>query len=183
MYNNERYQQSVQRLQSVIRRPGTGGTDYMKPHLDRSFFIERTRDFVERCRIPYNDLEIIHVAGTSGKGSTSSMIANVLHAAGQHVGLFRSPFVTTSIENIEVDGLLISPDDFSDLVDWVMPFVDAAGADDPEMAPSYGEIFFAIAMKHFVNIGCEWVVLETGCGGRFDYTNIIENPRICVLTR
>ncbi len=166
----ERYRARVARLQSVI---GSRDADYMLPQSDRSAFLARTQRLCDRLGNPERGFQVVHVAGTSGKGSTATMIYEIVHAAGKHVGIFRSPFVTTSIENIEVDGLLVAPDDFVALVDAVMPVREDA---------SYAEIFFAMAMKHFHDAGCEWVVLETGCGGRFDYTNVVPTPRVCVLT-
>jgi len=185
MFTNSRYHHSVTRLQSVIPRHASGSAvthDYMKPQEDRAVFLERTRRLCEQLHVDADAFQIVHVAGTSGKGSTSTMIYNMLRASGKKVGIFRSPFVTTSIENIEVDGLLIAPDAFADLVDRIIPIAEQIATTTPKQTPSYSELFFAIAMQYFTDSACEWVVLETGCGGRFDYTNIVKKPRVCVLT-
>jgi dihydrofolate synthase/folylpolyglutamate synthase len=166
MSNHHNYFTAVARLQSVIHVPDA---NYMQPQEDRTVFLERMRRLCERVGVLDTPFQIVHVAGTSGKGSTSTMIYEMLRASGAHVGIFRSPFVTTSIENIEVDGQLIAPDNFARLVDYVMLLASDA---------SYSELFFAIAMRYFVDSGCAWVVLETGCGGRFDYTNVVASSQV-----
>ncbi|MDZ4221703.1 MAG: Mur ligase family protein, partial [Patescibacteria group bacterium] len=111
---------------------------------------------------------VIHVAGTAGKGTTTAYLHNIFHGAGFRVGSFTSPYATTSIEKIKVDAKLIDPLVFAKLVGRIKPVVVAMGKDYEYGRPSYFEIFFAISLLYFQKMKCEYIVLEVGCGGRYD---------------
>ena len=98
------------------------------------------------------------------------MIQQALVKQGRKAGLFTSPFVTTSIEKIQVGDLYIDPLEFAQIVEEMKPKIDEAFAKCPWGGPSYFERFLAIA-PIFQKQKCEWVVLEVGCGGRYDATN------------
>lgn len=175
----ERYYSAVRALQSTIPKETRS---YMKPDPDRSFFLERAHRFMKRLGNPERGFKVVHVTGTSGKGSTAAMIYSVLYAAGKTVGLKTSPFVTTSIENVQINGQLVDPLVFAEAVETVMPVFEEIEREDPEYLPSYSEVFFAVALVCFQKINCEWIVVEVGCGGRFDYTNVFEKKVAAVIT-
>lgn len=178
MFRN--YHKSIELLESTINQEHRS---YMEARTqDRSFFLERAKHLFSRLGNPERNFRLIHVAGTSGKGSTTAMIYETMVAAGMDVGMYLSPYVTTAVENIHARGRLIDPEEFTIHVDAVMKVVREIRDQEPKYSPSYAEIFFAVAMIYFKNIGCEWLVLEAGCGGRFDKTNIIPTPAISVLT-
>ncbi len=129
---------------------------------------------------PQDELSCIHVAGTNGKGSTSYLIANVLKYQGYKVGLFTSPFIEIFNERIRLNGENISD---SDLVKYTIKVKNAV---DYLIGKGYYPIEFevitAIAFLYYKDQKCDYVVLETGLGGRYDSTNIIKNNTLCVIT-
>ena len=167
-------------LQGLNNLPLDG--DYLvdKHHADR--YIKRMRYFLNLIGNPDEGLKFIHIAGTSGKGTVTSMVHEILLASGKNVGSFTSPFVTTPIEQIKVGDAYISPDEFADIVEYLKPFIDVAYAEGPYGSPSYFEIFFSIALVYFQRKKCDWVVLEVGLGGRYDATNVIERPSVTAIT-
>lgn len=145
----------------------------IKPGLER---------ITELCRLlgnPQEGLRIIHVAGTNGKGSTSTMAANMLKAAGYTVGLYTSPYVVDFRERIQVNGHMISPLDLAHTVEKVKGAVEILNARGEE--PTEFEVITAVAFLYFKEKRCDAVVLEVGLGGRFDATNIIPCPAVSVI--
>jgi len=149
------------------------------------FPLERMRDLLTRLGNPQQQVKIVHVAGTKGKGSTSSMIAAVLTAAGYRTGLFTSPHLIDLEERIAVDGQQCSPEELVSLVDrlrGVTAEMDAQAARRPgEVGPTYFELTTAMALMHFVDRGAAAAVLEVGMGGRLDSTNACL-PEVAVIT-
>ncbi len=139
--------------------------------------LERIRALCKALGDPQKNMTFIHVAGTNGKGSTSSMLSNILIRAGYRVGLYTSPFIYRFNERIRVDGKDISDDDLARLTHELKPIVDAM-----EDKPTEFELITAIAFEHFKRSGCRLVVLEVGMGGRFDSTNVIRRPLLSIIT-
>ena len=139
--------------------------------------LERISALCHALGNPQNELNFIHVAGTNGKGSVSSMLSSVLRAAGYKVGLYTSPYILRFNERIRVDGESISDEALAALTDRVK-----AVAEKMDDRPTEFEVITAIAFEHFRNEKCDVVVLEVGMGGRLDATNIIEAPTLSVIT-
>ncbi|MBI2411364.1 MAG: hypothetical protein HYV32_05725 [Candidatus Kerfeldbacteria bacterium] len=173
------YHQAVQWLESTITKQAPS---YMHTAGDKTFFLERTRRLFKRLGNPERGFQVVHVTGTSGKGSTAMMVYEMLRTSGKRVGLYTSPFVTTTAENIQSNGQLIAPVDFAICTRRVRKVVEKIAQEEPEWYPSYSEILFAIGVLYFQKIQCEWVVVEVSCGGRFDVTNIFLQAKWCVLT-
>ncbi|MES2470651.1 MAG: Mur ligase family protein [Patescibacteria group bacterium] len=148
---------------------------------DLNFYLNRTKYFLDLLGNPEKSFKYIHVTGTAGKGTVSSMLHETLVASGKKTGIFTSPFVTTTIEQIKVNREYISPAEFTKLVDYIKPFIEKSKS-GPYGNPSAFELLFVISILHFANKKCEWVVLEVGMGGRYDATNIIEEPVITAIT-
>lgn len=180
MYSLEKYYKAVNFLESLSNLSLQGGYMIDKHHAD--VYIKRMRYFLGFIGNPDKKLKFIHIAGTSGKGTVTNMVHDILLASGKKVGSFTSPLVTTSIEKIRVKDKYISPDEFSDIVDYLKPFIDKTYVNGPYGRVSYFEIFLAIALIYFKRQRCEWVVLEVGLGGRYDATNVIEKPIITAIT-
>lgn len=125
-------------------------------------------------------LRFIHVAGTNGKGSTSTMLANICRCAGYKTGLFISPYVLDFRERIQVNGKMISQAALSDIVERIQPVADAMR--EQGESPTEFEVITAAAFLYYAESGCDRVVLETGLGGRLDSTNIIPCPEVSVIT-
>ncbi len=145
-------------------------------------YLKRTRWLLNQLGDPDRKFKFIHVTGTSGKGSTATMLASVLKVAGRQVGLFTSPFATTSIEKIAVNGKYIQPKDFVLIVERIRPLIAKSVRECPWGRPTYFEVFLVMAFLYFQQRKCEWVVLEVGCGGRYDATNVIEKKELALIT-
>ena len=139
--------------------------------------LERITELLDKLGNPQDRLRFIHVAGTNGKGSFCSMTESVLRAAGYKTGLFVSPFIKDFNERICVCGKPIDKEALARATAIVRPVAD--GMAD---APTEFELITAIGFVHFVECGCEIVVLETGMGGRLDSTNVIKDPLVTVIT-
>ncbi|OGY86884.1 MAG: hypothetical protein A2233_05545 [Candidatus Kerfeldbacteria bacterium RIFOXYA2_FULL_38_24] len=174
------YKKAVRRLEKTIQPLKKS---YMDSTVQKNgkFFLERTQRLMAKLKNPEKNFNYIHVAGTAGKGSTATMIYEVLHAARYNVGLHTSPHVSTTLERMQVRGKLINPQSFIWAVNKVLPLVERLKHNDP-WRPSYSEIAFAVALIAFKKEHCQWLVIETSCGGRYDLTNIIPAPLICILT-
>jgi dihydrofolate synthase/folylpolyglutamate synthase len=123
---------------------------------------------------PENKLKFIHVAGTNGKGSTSSMLASILTESGEKVGLFTSPHIIDFRERIRVNGVKISEQ-------FVIDFSKDIRSKNISFSPSFFEISFLMALNYFSESKCTVCVIETGLGGRLDATNII-TPLLSIIT-
>lgn len=180
MNTNNRYTRAVNYIEGLSNLPME--KDYMKDRSSPQIYLDRMEYFLAALGHPEKGFQYIHVTGTAGKGTVTTMLHNMLHANGKRVGSYTSPFVTTSIEKIRVNDLYIAPDEFADIVDELKPVIDAMYLDSPFGKPSYFEIFLAIALLYFKKQHCEWVVLEVGAGGRYDATNFIASPVATVIT-
>lgn len=123
---------------------------------------------------PQDDLKLIHVAGTNGKGSVCSMLASILTESGEKTGLFTSPHIHDFRERIRINGALISEEE-------VVSFCTHLRASLLDFEPSFFEITCCMALVHFKQNKCSIAVIETGLGGRLDATNII-TPILSVIT-
>ena len=123
---------------------------------------------------PHRDFRIIHVAGTNGKGSVSSMLASVLMGMGHRVGLYTSPHLVDFRERIKVNGEMITQEAVLDFLERTEGFVD-------ENDPSFFEITTAMAFDYFAGCEVDYAVVECGLGGRLDSTNIV-TPVLSVIT-
>lgn len=130
---------------------------------------------------PQDKLNIIHVAGTNGKGSTSSYLTFCMLEAGYDVGLFTSPFLERFNERIKINDKDIANEDLGRITALVKKAVDkmlAEGLDHPTTF----EIVTAIAFVYFEENNLDYVVLEVGLGGRYDSTNVIKNSLASIIT-
>jgi dihydrofolate synthase/folylpolyglutamate synthase len=144
--------------------------------------LARTADFLDFAGNPQSHYPSIHVAGTSGKGSVVTMMAEMLTAAGYRTGRHISPYLQLCNEKLVVDGRMVSPSGFTRAVrrlarihtDWVRarrPFNDLR----------YGEAWVALTYLWFAWQRVDWAVMETGLGGRFDPSNVLP-ASLAVLT-
>ena len=139
--------------------------------------LERISELCERLGHPERDLTFIHIAGTNGKGSVSAMLDSILRAAGYRVGLFTSPYIERFNERIRFAGADISDGDLARDTETVK-----ACADRMADSPTEFELITAIAFVYYRRMGCDYVVLECGLGGRLDSTNVITTPVLSIIT-
>lgn len=191
MDDYQRYKSAVRWLERLNKTRST--KQFMLDRSHPEHYLQRMRALLELLGNPDREIKYIHITGTAGKGTVSTMVHNGLAAAGKRVGLFTSPYCVTVAENIQVNGRLISVNEFSDLVDRVrkvlLSWPDHRRGGTPPTGgaqnltrPSYFEMLLAIAFLYFKKKQCEWVVLEVGLGGRYDATNVIATPRVCAIT-
>lgn len=145
------------------------------------FKLDRMRLLLSLIGNPQDRIPAVHVAGTKGKGSTCTMIAAVLAAAGQRVGLYISPHISAFEERMTVNGQRPSPQELVAYVNRLLPVVAEMDRLPGQMQPTYFELATAIAWLYFIDQQADLVVLETGLGGRLDSTNICR-PKVCVIT-
>jgi dihydrofolate synthase / folylpolyglutamate synthase len=129
---------------------------------------------------PHKQLRVIHVTGTNGKGSTCTFVASILREAGYRVGLYLSPYVHDVRERIQIDGAMISEEDFAALATEIKPVADKIAATDLGPVTEF-EVKTMMAYLHFARREVDFAVIEVGMGGRFDATNIVE-PLVAVIT-
>ena len=127
---------------------------------------------------PQDKLSYIHVAGTNGKGSVCAMTASVLQKAGYKTGLYTSPFIEVFNERIQINGENIPDNALAENATIIKNAVNTLNIELSEFAQ-----ITAIAFLYFANRNCDYVVLETGLGGRLDATNVIKTPKVCVITK
>lgn len=142
--------------------------------------MERIRALCAELGNPQEKLKIIHVAGTNGKGSTSTMISNILRKSGYDTGLFISPYVTDFRERIQYNGNMIEKNELAECVEKVKNVIEKFAERD--IQPTEFEAVTAAAFVYFEKKKCDFVVLEVGLGGRLDSTNVINAPYVSVLT-
>ena len=138
--------------------------------------LSRMEVLLEKLGNPQNHLKFIHVAGTNGKGSVCAMTAQILQCAGFQTGLFTSPVIADYREQFQINGRMISEDDFARLSETVKQACDHM--DDP---PSEFEKAVALAFLYFHERQCDLVVLEVGLGGADDATNVIGTPEVAAI--
>ncbi len=142
--------------------------------------MERIRALCNELGNPQDKLKVIHVAGTNGKGSTSTMISNILRKSGYNTGLFISPYVTDFRERIQYNGNMIKKNELAECVERVKSAIERLSVKN--IQPTEFEAITATAFLYFKKKNCDYVVLEVGLGGRLDSTNVINAPYVSVIT-
>ena len=139
----------------------------MKPGLDSIGTV------CSRLGDPQDALRVVHVAGTNGKGATCALIESSLRAAGFSTGRYTSPHLVSLTERFMLNGTPVSEES-----------LDEAYASLPDTEGlTYFELLTAAAFELYRRKQVDWLVLETGLGGRLDATNIVKRPELCVITR
>ncbi len=157
--------------------------DYIEgiPKFTKKHPLEHTREFLKRLGNPAEQKKIIHVAGTNGKGSVCAYIKAILTAEGKKTGFFTSPHLVSVNERIEICGRPIENDSFFRIfleVYQIALEMEAEGLGHP----SYFEFLFGMGMKAFEASDVEYIILETGLGGRLDATNAVKHPVLTIIT-
>ena len=165
LWQSEMYAEVVKRIESLKRFGNKSGR-------------EVTEHLLPRLSNPDTGMKIIHIAGTNGKGSVAMYIAAALEANGYKTGLFTSPHLITIRERIQVNRKLISEENFTRLAERVL------SVEMPdEYTPTFFDICLAVSLLYFKEQNCDYVVLETGLGGRLDSTRGIgQKPLVGVIT-
>ena len=141
---------------------------------------QRLRAFLRFIGDPHLSYRCLHVAGTSGKGSTSAFLASILSRHGFRTGLHVSPYLQVETEKLQIDDKLLSAQSFAGYVEALDKEV-RRWTDAGNHALTYGEFWVALTFLCFQRENCDFAVVETGAGGRFDLTNVVQ-PDVSVIT-
>ena len=139
--------------------------------------LERVKELLERIGSPQDELKIIHVTGTNGKGSVCVMLESILRAAGYRIGMFTSPYMRKMNDCIRLDGRPIADECLAAVTDRLRPVVEQM-----EDRPTEFEFLTAAALSLFQSEHCGIVILETGMGARQDATNVTKQCLLSVIT-
>lgn len=162
------YQENIEWLYARTTTFQNVGADAYKPGLEGVGLLS------EAFGNLHKRLRTLHVGGTNGKGSVSSILASVMQESGLKTGLFTSPHLLDFRERIRINGEMIPEDAVSD-------FLDRYRSLDLNLEPSFFELTTVMAFDWFARNNVDIAIIEVGLGGRLDSTNIIE-PAICVIT-
>lgn len=143
--------------------------------------LDHTKALLKCLGDPQNQMQVIHVAGTNGKGSVCAYLDSMLRAGGYKVGLFTSPHLVKINERFKINGEMISDERFVKAFEEVQKIIKKAQEDGLDH-PSYFETLFLMGMVVFKEADVDYVVLETGLGGRLDATNTVDHPLACIIT-
>ncbi|MDY6011518.1 folylpolyglutamate synthase/dihydrofolate synthase family protein [Clostridium sp.] len=156
---------------NYIKKVGNFGSNYG---------LERTERLLEILGNPHKKLNVIHIAGTNGKGSTTSMIASILIEEGFNVGMYTSPFLEEFEERIQINRQNIKKNDLANYMDYIKEAVDKV-IEEGYNHPTEFEIITCLMFKYFYDKKVDYAVVEVGLGGRLDSTNVV-NPLLTVIT-
>ena len=157
--------------------------DYIEelPKFTEKHPLNHTKKYLEKLQNPAENCKVIHVAGTNGKGSVCAYLQAVLEAEGKKTGFFTSPHLIKINERIQIGREEISDDAFYEVFCEAYEVAQEM-EQEGEGHPSYFEFLFGMGMKAFEKAGVEYIILETGLGGRLDATNAVERPILTVIT-
>ncbi|HSK13139.1 MAG TPA: Mur ligase family protein, partial [Phnomibacter sp.] len=166
------YQQTIEYLYSRLPMfTRIGAAAYKKD-------LHNTLVLLEALGNPHKRFKSIHIAGTNGKGSTSHMLAAILHIAGYKTGLYTSPHLYDFRERIKVSGVqqleMVSKEFVVEFTEKIAPLIES-------IEPSFFEVTVAMAFEWFARERIDIAVVETGLGGRLDSTNVI-TPELSIIT-
>jgi dihydrofolate synthase/folylpolyglutamate synthase len=141
--------------------------------------LERMRALLRALGDPQNAYPTLHVGGTSGKGSTATMLAAALTQSGKRTGLHTKPHLSSMTERLRIDGVPISEDAFAALLDEIRPAIDSVAAEHGRA--TYYETLLALSFAYFAKARVDVAVIEVGIGGTLDGTNVLL-PEVAVIT-
>jgi dihydrofolate synthase/folylpolyglutamate synthase len=141
--------------------------------------LERMQTLLRHLGDPHRAYPTLHVGGTSGKGSTSTMLARALTTSGKRVGLHTKPHLTSVTERARIDGVAISEERFAEILGEMMPAIERTTTEHER--PSYYETTLALAFVYFARENVDAAVIEVGIGGALDGTNLVA-PEVSIIT-
>lgn len=144
---------------------------------ERTFNLDRMRRLLSQLGNPHEELKVVQLAGTKGKGSACAMLASMLQACGYTVGLYTSPHLVDLRERISIDGSMISYQDVAEIFKQIALKENIFGS----RLPTFFEILTVAALRYFADQAVDVAVLETGLGGRLDCTSVVQ-PLVTGMT-
>lgn len=143
--------------------------------------LDRIRKLLATLGNPQDQLPMVHIAGTNGKGSVTAMLTSILKSAGYKVGVFTSPHLIQVRERIAINGSPILPDDFHYEIESLKAHLESLSWPREDW-PTYFEFLNVLAYQYFRQKQVDISVFETGLGGRLDSTNVVSQPNLTVIT-
>lgn len=143
--------------------------------------LEAIKELLSLTGDPQDKLRIIHVAGTNGKGSTIAFLSEILINAGYRVGVYTSPALLRITDQIRINDVEISEEDFSNVISRLRPYIEKMSESGHKITTQFETVTVA-ALMYFLEKSCDVVILECGLGGKTDATNIIPTPILSVIT-
>lgn len=138
------------------------------------YTLDRVQEAVHILGNPQLQYQVVHVGGTSGKGSTCQIIASILQVKGKRVGLFTSPAIVSPLERLQINGKPVTERTFLQLTNAVWPLLEPVQL-------TYFEFFTIMALYYFSKESVAYAVIEVGMGGRLDATNVV-TPTVAIVT-
>lgn len=180
------YEQADAWLLSLIRDPLGRSFTQEKPKAERlqayQQKLARLRHFLHHAGTPQQKYKTVHITGTSGKGSVTTMINALLQATGVRVGHHINPYLQLPLEKLMVNGRFTSPQAFAQHVthfkELYETWLPKRGEHD---GLRYGEVWVSLTYFYFAQEQVEWAVMEAGMGGRFDASNVVDSE-LAVIT-
>lgn len=151
------------------------------PKFTKKTSLDHTRRLLDLLGHPEKELKIIHVAGTNGKGSVCSFLNAMFMEGGYRCGLFTSPHLVKINERYLINNQMADDETFLKAFHRVMEAAEAAMAAG-DTHPTYFETLLLMGLLIFKEAGVDYLILETGMGGRLDATNVVEKPLACIIT-
>lgn len=138
------------------------------------YTLDRVQQAVEIVGNPQLKYKVVHVGGTSGKGSTCQIVSSILQASGKRVGLFTSPAIVSPLERLQINGKPVTEKKFVQLTNHVWSQLEP-------IQLTYFEFFTIMALYYFAEAKANYAVVEVGMGGRLDATNVV-TPTVAIVT-
>jgi dihydrofolate synthase/folylpolyglutamate synthase len=142
------------------------------------FGLTQVKRILEALGNPHRELQVIHIGGTNGKGSTAALMASILQREGYRVGLYTSPHLIDFNERIRVNGQMIENEEVAELTSWMIERVHSAKIRDPF---TFFDFTTAMAFLYFSRKTVDLAIVEVGLGGRLDSTNVVD-PLLSMIT-
>ncbi|CAB3402439.1 unnamed protein product [Caenorhabditis bovis] len=180
--NDERYEEAIRLLNGLQSNAATIKKMREQREQMQSMNVPQCRKFLDCMGITSKDvdnLHIIHISGTKGKGSTSAFVERILRSSGLRTGMYTSPHLVHARERIRLDGVPIDEYTFSTEFFDVYHCLKSKYADD---MPAYFKFLTLLAFQIFVKDKVDVAIIEVGIGGEYDCTNVVENPSVCGIT-
>uniref|UniRef100_A0A915PQD8 tetrahydrofolate synthase n=1 Tax=Setaria digitata TaxID=48799 RepID=A0A915PQD8_9BILA len=181
------YQEAVSRLNGLQSNAVAVRKSLKERDQLPSVNLVATKWCLEKCNIKLEEIDklnVIHVSGTKGKGSTCAFTESILRHLGFKTGFYSSPHLVHVRERIRINGLPLLEEDFVKYFQYIYSSLEKAvkESDDPTTMPSYFKFLTVMAFHVFIEEKVDVAIIEVGIGGEHDCTNIIQNPVVCGIT-
>lgn len=150
------------------------------PRFTQKHVLADTRKFLDYMGAPDEQMQILHIAGTNGKGSVCAYLSSILMHAGYTTGMFTSPHLVSVSERFRINGTVIEDEVFIHY--FMLVLYQVLQYEDQDYFPTFFEYLFFMAMLLYHEHPVDYLILETGLGGRLDATNSIRHPKVCTIT-